>query len=74
MRRILSAALMVVSFLSACAPHFYRIRGNEVTLVLRRPEAESVMLATSLDGFNLRPVDRVSSSWEVIMPADKAFR
>ena len=60
--------------LSACAAHSYRIHGNEVTLVLRRPDAKSVMLATSLDGFNLQPAAAVSHAWAVTLPADKGFR
>jgi hypothetical protein len=73
-RPTLTVSLLLACLCSACATHSYRIQGNKVTLVLRRPEAKSVMLAASLDGFNLRPADRVSTNWEVILPADKAFR
>ena len=74
MRPIVIFPLLTVFLFSACATHTYRIQGNQVTLVLRWPEAKNVMLAASLDGFNLRPTDRVSANWEVILPADKVFR
>jgi hypothetical protein len=66
--------LLPMFFLSACATHFYRVQDNKVTLVLRLPEAKRVMLATSLDGFSLRPAVQASDAWEVTVPADKDFR
>lgn len=74
MRPLVFSILPLVFFLSACATHFYRIQEGEVTLVLRRPEARSVMLATSLDGFHLRPASKVSDTWEVRLPAGRGFR
>lgn len=74
MRPTVSILLLLIFFLSACATHFYRVRDDAVTLVLRRPEAKSVMLATSLDGFFLRPAAQVSDAWEVTVPGNKSFR
>jgi len=70
----LPLSLLMVFLMSACATHSYRIQGNEVTLLLRRPDAKSVALLASLDGFELRPADRVSETWEVTLPADRTFR
>lgn len=68
-------SLMILLLLSACtSSHFYRIQEREVTLVLRWPEARSVMLATSLDGFLPRPAVPVADKWEVNLPANKSFR
>lgn len=74
MKRSFLFSVMVGFLFSGCAIHTYRVQGNEVTLMLRKPEAKRVMLASSLDGFNLRPARRVSGRWEVTLPADKAFR
>jgi hypothetical protein len=73
-RPIVFSILPLVFFLSACATHFHRIQKNQVTLVLRLPEAREVLLATSLNGFNLCPAARVSDAWEVTLPADQSFR
>ena len=67
--------LAILLFLCACtSSHFYRIQEREVTLVLRWPDASSVMLATSLDGFSPRPAAPVSDKWEATLPANKSFR
>lgn len=75
MKQTVLMLLLTLFFISACAAsHFYRIQEQEVTLVLRWPEARSVMLATSLDGFFLRPATPVSDAWEMTVPAGKSFR
>ena len=72
---VLVLLLTILPSLSACTSrHFYRIQEREVTLVLRWPDARSVMLATSLDGFFPRPAAAVSDQWEVTLPANKSFR
>ncbi len=75
MKSIVLILLLLVPSLSACATHFYRIQEDVVTLVLRDPDARSVMLATSLDGFDLSPAVRGASGiWEVTLPLTKSFR
>lgn len=73
MIRYLVLSLMAGFFLSGCAAHVHRIEGNNVTLILKRPQAHRVTLACSLDGFQPRSARRVSGRWEVTLPADQAF-
>ena len=40
---------------------------------LKKPEAKSVVLACSLDGFEPRLARNVAGRWEVTLPADEAF-
>jgi hypothetical protein len=59
--------------LTGCGTHYYRIDGNNMTLILKKPEAKSVVLACSLDGFEPRLARNVAGRWEVTLPADEAF-
>ena len=71
--RFLFAAFLGV-LLSGCGTHTYRIDGNDMTLILRKPEAKSVELACSLDGFNPRPAQNIAGRWEVTLPAGEGFK
>lgn len=73
MNRRLILAGFLGAFLAGCGAHTYRIDGNNMTLILRKPEAKSVVLACSLDGFNPRPARNVAGRWEVTLPADEGF-
>ncbi|MBC2710315.1 MAG: hypothetical protein HGJ94_04745 [Desulfosarcina sp.] len=61
-------------FLSGCGAHYYWIDENDMILILKKPGAKSVVLACSLDGFKPRTAKNVSGRWEVVLPADRAFK
>ncbi|MBI9083695.1 MAG: hypothetical protein JEZ11_08855 [Desulfobacterales bacterium] len=67
-------AAILGALLSGCGTHGYRIDGNDLTLILRKPQAQSVVLVSSLDGFSPRPAKNVAGCWEVTLPAGKAFK
>lgn len=69
--------LLVLSLLcavSACKAHQYRIQGDHLLLTLRHPDAESVVLFCSFDGFEPRTVKNKSGHWEAEVPAGMTFR
>lgn len=60
--------------LGGCATHYQHHDERLVHLFLRRPDARSVYLATSLDGFRPRPASaRGGGLWESVLPADREF-
>lgn len=65
--------LVLCTLVAGCGSHYYRIDGNDMVMILRKPEARSVMLACSLDDFHPRQATNVSGCWEVTLPADEAF-
>ena len=62
------------AFISACGVHYYKIDGDDVVLVLRRPKAKKVVLFSSRDEFKPFPAADHSGRWVVELPADRAFR
>jgi hypothetical protein len=50
------------------------VDGDTLTLLLDRPGAAQVALASSLDGFTPRPAERASRLWAVSVPAGASFR
>ncbi len=63
-----------VTLLGGCASHSWRVDGDTLTLLLDRPGAAQVALASSLDGFAPRPAERTSNAWAVSVPAGTSFR
>ncbi len=57
-----------------CAAHYHRTDENGMTLYLRLPKAEKVILFSSLDGFSPYPAKRNNGKWENALPADREFR
>jgi signal peptidase I len=72
-KRRLMLTLFFAAFLAGCGTHYYRVDGSSMTLILRKPEAKSVILACSLDGFNPRPALNIDGRWEVTLPAEEGF-
>jgi len=69
--------LMGVGFLcltSGCASHYYRSHEQGLSLYLRQPGADSVLLYSSVDGFSPHVAERSGGCWVVTVPADRAFR
>ena len=74
MKRRLIVTVFLGVLLSGCAAHYYRIDGNDMILVLKKPQVKNVELACSLDGFKPRKAQNTSGRWEVTLPADRAFK
>jgi hypothetical protein len=62
-------ALILVS----CGGHRHRVDGDDLFLVLIKPDAARVVLYCSLDGFKARSAVNASGVWEVKLPADESF-
>ncbi len=61
--------------LAGCAGHYYTVRGDNVHIHLKRPTAEVIYFASSLDGYELHKTKRIDDmTWEVIVPAGAEFR
>ena len=74
MKRRLIFTVFLGVLVTGCGAHYYRIDGNEMILILSTPEAKSVVLACSLDGFKPRSAKKVTGHWEVRLPANEVFR
>lgn len=74
MKRRLIVSVFVGVLLSGCATHYYQIDGNDMVLVLRKPQAKNVELVCSLDEFKIRKAQYTSGRWEVTLPANRAFK
>ena len=71
----LSLATLALLTAGCAAPHFQERRTGEVTLYLRKPDADRVEFASSLDAYSPRPADRVGGSlWAVTVAAGAEFR
>ena len=68
-----SIGLCLAGLLSGCATHYYRTNDRGTTLFLRLPEAKSVALFTSIDGFRPRPAVLAKGCWIVTQPTTEEF-
>ena len=61
--------------LTACAGHYYKVRGELVHFHLKIPDAESVVFLSSLDGYESHKVKKSSNeTWEISVPAKAEFK
>lgn len=69
------SCLTVPLLLVGCAPNHFVVRSsNEVQLVLLAPDAQTVLLASSLDGFSPRPTSpEKPGRWVTTLPATGDF-
>lgn len=62
-------------FLSGCARHYYRVKGDMVRIYLKKPNATVVHFASSHDGFKLHKAKRIDpETWEITTRASGEFR
>lgn len=75
MTRSVIALIIFLAVLTACAPvHEYVIRDNRLHLLLRKPEAKTVQLASSLNSFRLQRAEKLDkSAWRIITSAGVEF-
>jgi 1,4-alpha-glucan branching enzyme len=75
MRRHFLSYLTVPLLLVGCAPNHVVVRSNdEVQLVLWAPDARTVLLASSLNGFSPQPTSpEQSGRWVTTQPATGNF-
>lgn len=66
--------LYLIPMIIGCSSHYYKQQGDEVSLYLKRPEANKVDFRSSLDGFESHPVRNVDNKWVVIVPSNNSFK
>ncbi len=64
----------VLFIFGGCAAHYHRVDKNGMTLYLRLPSAENVILFSSLDGFSPHTAQWRDGKWVNSLPADREFR
>jgi hypothetical protein len=65
MKRLLLSLALTVS-LFGCATHFYKTEDDLLHFFLKKPEAKTVLFASSLDGYEQHPTERVGKgTWEI---------
>lgn len=70
----LSLILGMMVLTAGCATHYYQLQGDALALYLDRPQAQRVILACSLDGFQPHEARKVDGRWVVFLPSDYQFR
>jgi len=74
MNRPVVCMLLAVWVLGGCATPFQKIKGEQVYFYLKDTNSQTVFFASSLDGFQRRPLTRhTKSSWRIGLPADQEF-
>ena len=74
MKRLITAILFLIMSLMGCAGHFYQVKGNLMHIYLEKPEAHTVSFASSEDGYQLHPAEKIDSkTWLVTMPVGLEF-
>ena len=65
MKRLLLSLVLTFS-LFGCATHFYEAEDDLVHFFLKRPEAKTVLFASSLDGYEQHPTERAGKgTWRI---------
>jgi zinc transporter ZupT len=75
MRALLTivALLCLSGAIGGCAGHYYRTDASGTTLYLRLPKAASVVLYTSIDGFQPHTAELRSGRWANTLSATHEF-
>ena len=77
MKRLTAAACLAMAILAAgCATRqpVYRIAADRLTIRIDLPRAETVLFASSLDGYRLHDARRAGGgAWEIDLPAQREF-
>jgi hypothetical protein len=71
-RLLAIAGLMLLTM--GCATHYYRVRGETLTIYLDRPDAKKVTFACSLDDFQPHEARKVDGRWTVSVSGRAPFR
>lgn len=74
MKYIYFALASFFTLLGGCSIHFYAFEENKVTIYLKKPQAQTVLFACSLDGFAGQMLKQHDGLWEVSLPTDNSFR
>lgn len=66
--------LLAVWVLAGCAPHFQKIKADQVYLYLKDSGSQTAFFASSLDMFQPHPLTRHSNNtWLIHLPAQHEF-
>lgn len=71
-RRLLMVCILALT--TGCAAHYYQVQGDMLALYLDRPEAQEVIFACSLDGFEPHEARKEDGRWVVSVPCQFQFR
>lgn len=73
MKQLSSAALILMISLSSCASHYYNAENELLHLYLKKPGANNVLFACSLDCYELHQAEKISkNTWKVTLrPANE---
>jgi len=73
MRKLVGMVLFFVG-LAGCNHHYYRINGDTMNMYLYQPEAHTVDIRCSLDGYEVHSARKLDDGiWEVSLPAGDEF-
>jgi zinc transporter ZupT len=75
MRALLTIVVLLslTGVIGGCAGHYYRTDASGTIFYLRLPEAASVVLYTSVDGFKPHTAERRSGRWSNTLSATGEF-
>ena len=74
MNRIIGLVVLLVIF-TGCATHYFRVRDDVVHVYLKKTDAQTVLFASSQNGFVLQEVAKNRDGlWETTAPSGNEFR
>ena len=73
MIRLVLISIMMI-WISGCAAHYYKVQGDTLSIYLDKPDAQEVVFACSLDGFEPHDARCEDGRWEITMPYEEPFR
>jgi len=73
MIRLLMIGLSLLIF-SGCAAHYHQVHGNDLFLYLNVPNAQKVVFACSLDGYQPHATHKEDGYWVIAVPGREPFR
>ena len=75
MRILLMYLVASLLLLTACADHYYIVRGDMVHFTLELPDAEKVLFLSSLDGYEIHEAKKIrEETWVIDVPANNEFK
>jgi hypothetical protein len=72
--RFVSIGFFLLWLFCGCALHYHRSDQSGVTFYLRRPDAKTVFLLSSLNGFAPRAAEHKGGRWINSLPDGREFR
>jgi len=74
MKIFVTPVIILMMSLTGCSSHFFRVKDDTLHIYLKKPEADFVLFAYSIDGYELHTAERIDSkTWLSAVPTNSGF-